>query len=782
MPAPGVTARSFRSAHWRAWFDHAGWIVAAGLIGATIAGVSALSRPNVYRAHTLVQIYPKDGDVGNARRSAPFDVGMLKSRAVVGPVVERLRLDISAEPVRAPLVGELAAHFAEPGRVRGPWPERLGYAWGGEQIDVRTFNVPTRWLEAPMTLEVLPENTYRLSLNGQTVLEGNVGERVEANGVTFQVARIAAQPGTRFTVTRHDTTATIDTVARDLRIDSEGGDATTTVRITWESPDRTAVAALINGIADSYISGQASLRRDESAATLAFLTGEMPRVKAELERAEAALTKYRSKAGSIQPSQDAQSYLNGSMDYQRQIAQLKLERTKLLQRFTEESNEVRTVDNQIQQMTRERRDMDTRLQTLSVSERESVALTRDVKVAEDMYMTLRNRVEQLSLAQLDVTQHTRVVDTALTPVTPVGMGSGPLTAGGGLLGMLFAMGFVSVRARVKPAIGSANDAETSLGLPMLGDVAYSREQAELEKLLESWSRPQDAIGAVARLQAPQPGRDLADISLLDDDAAERLLRLGLHDQFLLARNAPHSMAVEGLRSVRAALHFAMRGPGRDAAGRLQNVIAVSSPVAGAGKTFVSVNLAVLFAEAGQRVLLIDADLRRGRVSQWFDQPAGPGLAEVLSGTSNLPDAVRLTVVNGLSVLPAGMPPANPSELLMRPAFAECLRACAERFDLILIDTPPVMAVADATLVANIVGATLLVLRAESTLPSQVDETLKRLARADARMLGGILNGVTARRSNRLDFTSMNPYLGMPVMAQPAVKQIGHTVGAGDTKG
>jgi tyrosine-protein kinase Etk/Wzc len=757
MPAPGSGTTRKGGRHVRAWMDHAGWIVAAGVIGATIAAMVGISRPNLYDAHTLVQVSPKDA---SAAQRASFDAGMLRSRSVVGPVVERLRLYISAEPLRAPLLGGVAAHFAEPGKLRGPWPERLGYAWGGEQISIRTLDVPERLLNVPMTLEVLPGDAYRLTLDGELVTDGKIGSRVDENGVSMLVTRIDARAGTRFTVTRHDTAQTIDTVARELRIGSDGSDSST-VRIAWQDSDRTAVAALINGIADSYITGQAETRRDEAAATLAFLSGELPRVKDELERAEAALTRYRSRMGSLQPSQDAQSYLNSSIDYQKQIAQLKLDRTKLLQRFTEESNEVRTMDSQIQQLTRERRDLDTRMQTLSVSERESVALTRDVKVAEDMYMTLRNRLEQLSLAKLDSTRQTRVVDIALIPVAPVGVGTAPLTMGGGLLGVCLAMCVVSARQRMKPAVATANDAEETLGLPMLGDIAYSREQAELERLLTMNHR--DA-GAALALEAPEPGHAVAQLSAFGAGDAQTVLR-GLHDQYLLARNAPHSMAVEGLRSVRAALHFLRREGGN-------KVVAVTSPTAGAGKTFVSVNLAVLFAEAGQRVLLVDADLRRGRVSSWFDQPAGPGLAEMLAGRVALPDAARPTIVNGLSILPAGMPPANPSELLMRPAFAECLRACADRFDLVLIDTPPVLAVADATLVANIVGATLLVLRADSTLPSQVEETLKRLTRAGASLSGGILNGVMARRSNRVDFGTMNPYLGMPT-AVPVLKQIAH---------
>ncbi|WP_404995329.1 polysaccharide biosynthesis tyrosine autokinase [Cupriavidus pauculus] len=761
----------------RAMVDHAGWILATGAAGAALAWAIAVSQPAVYQASALVQVLqPREGGAAArgatsamnasnamnamAAQSVPLDVGMLRSRTVVAPVVERLRLDITAQPLRAPLVGGLAAHFATPGRLAGPWPAELGYAWGGEQIAVDRMTVPDRLINVPLTLEVLADNAYRLYDRDSELLAGTVGQTAQSNGVSLLVSRIDGRPGTRFVLTRHDMLQTVDNVAAALRIDMQPGDAGT-VSIAWRTADRTAAAALVNGITESFIGSQASQRRDDTAATLAFLSGEIPRVKTELERAEAALTRYRSKAGTMAPSQDAQSYLSGSMDYQRQIALLRLERTKLLQRFTEEANEVKTVDNQIQQLIRERRDMDSRFQNLSSTERESVGLTRDVKVAEDMYMTLRNKVEQLSLAQLDRTGQVRVLDSALVPIRPVGMGPWPATAMGGLMGLCLAMVCVSARQRFKPTLETVNDAELRLGLPMLGDVVYSQEQAALERLVDARAQAALSQVQVTGLLTQQPGHalvmqdELAEHKEDDLDGAERLLRLGLHDQFLLARNAPHSMAVEGLRSVRAALHFSLRAAP-------DKVVAVTSPTSGAGKTFASVNLAVLFAEAGQRVLLIDADLRRGKVGNWFDLPVDVGLAEVLAGHVPLSEAVQRTVVNGLSVLPAGIPPANPSELLMHPAMTACLQMCRERFDLVLVDTSPVLAVADATFVANLAGSTLLVLRADTTLPDQVDETLKRLARADARLLGGVLNGVRQKRSNQADFVNMNPYLGMPL--------------------
>jgi tyrosine-protein kinase Etk/Wzc len=406
--------------------------------------------------------------------------------------------------------------------------------------------------------------------------------------------------------------------------------------------------------------------------------------------------------------------------------------------------------------------MDARMQNLSMGERESVALTRDVKVAEDMYMTLRNKIEQLSLIQSDRSSQARVVDMAEASTTPSGVGPWPASVAGAMLGMCLAAGSIVLRRRMKPVVADANEAEERLGMAMLGDIAYSDEQVELERQAEL-NRRFGMAGMLGRrdeprLVAPQPGTAVAEpLSDAEGDLLAAHARPGLHDRFLLARRSPHAMAVEGLRSVRASLHFGLRGA-------QDNVVAITSPAPGAGKTFTAVNLAVLFAEAGQRVLLIDGDLRRGKVATWFDQPEEPGLSEVLAGRVQLAAAIQPTVVAGLSLLTAGRMPVNPSELLMLPTLNECLRLSKQRFDLVIVDTPPVLSVCDAMLVAGLAGSTLMVMRADQTLPSQVDDALKRLSRANARVAGGLINGVAQRRSNRAEFNTVNPYLGMPLPA------------------
>lgn len=769
-PAQGVAASVGNSVVTRALLDHLGWIVGATAVGAVLGAIVGLSSPNQYRAQALVQADGKDAavrSIGQTGQESRFDPTVLTSRTVVTPVVERLRLDIEATPRRAPFIGAAIAHFATPGKPRGTWPESLGYAWGGEKLVMETLAVPERLVDQPLLFEVLRDGRYRLSDGKNQILEGEVGEYAAGNGVEMRVARIDAAPGTRFTLVRHDLAHTADMIASRLSVEQESGNGTAgTVRLSWQYTDPQQAADLVNGVANSYIDGMTAQRRVDAAGSLAFLATELPRVQAELQRAEEALARYRTRTGSIAPSRDAQSVLNSSMEYQRQIAALRIERTRLLQRFTTDSNEVKTVDSQIVQMIRERQETDARLQSLSAAERESVSLARDVKVAEDMYMNLRSKVEQLSLLQADRSRQVRLVDGAIVAQSPVGPGPLPMTGVGALLGLCLSMAAVSARSRLKPSVATVAEAETALGMMMLGDIAYSTEQAELEREIDARRRAGIAAGFTAgktrRLDAPAPGASLVEVREGEGgDQTERHYHQGLHDHYLLSRRVPHSMAVEGLRSVRAAMHFTIQNAPN-------GVVAITSPAPGAGKTFVAVNLAVLFAEAGQRVLLIDADLRRGRVADWFDQPEGPGLAEVLAGRTPLAMAARPTVINGLHIVTRGTPPHNPSELLMSPLLGDALRFAGERFDLVIVDTPPVMAVADATLVGNLAGSTLMVVRAESTPPGHVDEALKRLARANSRLMGGVLNAVLPRRSNRYEFESVNPYLGMPKKPEPAL--------------
>jgi capsular exopolysaccharide synthesis family protein len=172
---------------------------------------------------------------------------------------------------------------------------------------------------------------------------------------------------------------------------------------------------------------------------------------------------------------------------------------------------------------------------------------------------------------------------------------------------------------------------------------------------------------------------------------------------------------------------------------------VTSTGPGEGKTMVASNLAMALARAGQRVLLIDADMRRPRVHEMFGRKREPGLSNVLVGNARLSEAVLEHPGSNLWVLPAGRIPPNAAELLGSTRFRDLLTAMGPRFDYIVIDTPPLMAVTDALLVSNLVTGVIYVVGNEMTSRHVARRTLEYLTHAKAHLIGAVLNRVNLDR-------------------------------------
>jgi capsular exopolysaccharide synthesis family protein len=165
-----------------------------------------------------------------------------------------------------------------------------------------------------------------------------------------------------------------------------------------------------------------------------------------------------------------------------------------------------------------------------------------------------------------------------------------------------------------------------------------------------------------------------------------------------------------------------------------------------GKSVVSSNIAISLALAGQRVLLIDADMRRPKLHELFGVAAEPGLSNVIVGNAKASDAVKRTTTANLWLMVAGKTPPNPAELLGSKRFKDFLTSLHEHFDWVIIDTPPVMAVTDASVLAHIATGVVFVVGAEMTGRGPAKAALEQLDAAKAKYLGGILNRVNVQRN------------------------------------
>ncbi|QBJ22824.1 GNVR domain-containing protein [Haematobacter massiliensis] len=258
-------------------------------------------------------------------------------------------------------------------------------------------------------------------------------------------------------------------------------------------------------------------------------------------------------------------------------------------------------------------------------------------MAQEIYTELLTRAQEVDVMRASTVGNVRIVDPAETQIRPVAPRKARVLALALLLGGMLGAGYVLLRNWLRKGIQSASDLE-DMGLTVFATINKSPDA----------ERPEGGRGG----RVP-----------------------------LLAATKPTDLAVEGLRSLRTGLHFGML----DAPSR---TLAITSTAPGAGKSFLSANFAVVSAQAGQSVCLIDADMRRGRLRRMFDVPRdAPGFADILTGQARLEDVLVPTGVQGLVFLPAGKFPPNPAELLLRPTLPALIRELDQRFDLSIFDCP-----------------------------------------------------------------------------------------------
>ncbi len=220
--------------------------------------------------------------------------------------------------------------------------------------------------------------------------------------------------------------------------------------------------------------------------------------------------------------------------------------------------------------------------------------------------------------------------------------------------------------------------------------------------------------------------------------------LGTHSKELVLSHHPLSVVNEAYRTLRTAILLSQ-------AGESPRTVLFTSAMGGEGKTATVVNTAIIFAQMGIKVLVIDADLRRPSCHKVLRSRNGTGLANLLTGQGELEEVIKPTAVNNLSLLSAGSVPPNPSELVGSKKMHESLISLQERYDYILIDSPPVMPVSDAVLLSTMVDGVVLVVGAQETPKNIVKTTISRLDYARAKILGTVLNRVNMHSREYEDY-------------------------------
>lgn len=697
--------------------DRKWWIIGTTALFFIVGAAYALLASPVYQAQSMVQVESKVPSIPGisdlASMGAPTsaaattEVALLTSRTVIGTAVDQLQLDTVITPRRFPLVGEYFARKFKPETPDAVAPPRFGassYGWGGEAVQIHRLDVPAQMIGAPLVLQAGASGSFVLyDGDGGEILRGQAGKAAEGRGVTLEVVALRANPDTQFDVVKLRRFDVVTRLQKNV-LAAEQGKESGILQLSYENEDPMLAEAVIARVADAYVRQNVERSSAEAASQLDFVREQLPVVRRQVEQAQVAMTAYQSKANSVDITMQTKGLLDQEVAVEASIQQLRLKQAEMDRSFTREHPAYRALLSQISSLEGRKVGFQRQVGQLPDTQQELLRLTRDLQVSNEMYTALLNQAQQLDVARAGAVGNVRIVDPAAVDIAhPVKPRKSLIVAIATLLGAFLATAFVFLQRMLNPGIEDPAVIE-ELGLPVYAAIPLS-----VSTTLPKLRKGKHGTRVVA------DGR-----------------------QHLLAVSSPADPTVEALRSLRTSLHFAMLEA-------KNNILTISGPRPGVGKTFVSSNLGAVIAQAGQRVLVIDADMRKGTLHKLLGISHQKGLSDVLGGKLAVEAAIHpVPGLDNMHYMVRGDIPPNPAELLMHPRFQQMLESLSAQYDLIIVDTPPILAVTDAALVATHAGSSLLVTRFGVNQAKEILLTLQRFEQNGVQIKGAIFNAVEKR--------------------------------------
>ena len=486
---------------------------------------------------------------------------------------------------------------------------------------------------------------------------------------------------------------------------SEKGKDSGIITLAYEHKSSTHAAKVLDKVADIYVRRNVERNSAEAKKSLDFLEVQLPEVKKQLEGSEQRFNDYQKQRKSVNITLETQAVLEQIVELDTTLQELDLKRLELSRKFKREHPAYQGVIKQIESIETEKKLLTSKISNLPETQQELLRLTRDVEVGNEIYMLLLSKTQELDIVRAGTVGNVRVVDVAAVDTTePVKPKKALIAIVATLLGGFLAVAIVLIQKAMHKGVEDPAEIE-ALGIPVYASVPHSDFQDKL-------------VGFTVKTKKNKVGKPKS----------------------ILALDNPADLAIEALRSLRTSLHFAMMES-------KNNIIAISGPSPGVGKSFISVNLAAVLAQSGKKVLIIDADMRKGYLQTQFGLKWDDGLSDYLSGRLNLEQVTKPTKVEGLSVITRGQIPPNPSELLMHSNFSKLVEEISASYDIVIIDTPPILAVTDPAIVSAHTGTTLLVARFGQNHLREIELTRNRFEQNGIDVKGLVFNGVVKKASN-----------------------------------
>lgn len=654
------------------------WIVLAFTFVGLLVGFFLMRwMRDVYSSDALLQL-----DVSSSKTSAMVDIGSIFEQE--SPAEAEIRLIKSRHVLMEVVTKENLNYSSSP---IGFW-NRLARKEG--RMELSLFSVPdaVKQESYEWIAETISPNEFRLySPLGGTLVEGSVGNtyRVPFAGdsLAICVSMMLAEPGQKFKLAELNVLEVAEGLKKSLNV-AEDGKKTNILTLSLENRYSDKAASILNAVIETYVRQNVEMRSAEAEKTLEFLEEQLPSIKAKLDSAEGALTNYRHEVGTVDLTAEAKVTLDRQVHLKAQLLAVEQQIQENARLYTEDHPTMQAILQQQSRLKREIAKEEALVKDLPTTQQEVIKLQQEVKINNELYTSILNNIQQLRVVRAGEIGNVRIVDKACIRAKPIKPRRKIILLGGMLGGFLLGCGLIFLqRMMYGNRVTSASEIERETNVSVFSKIAKTR---------------MDNIPSYR----------------------ERL--------FCLAAVAPENLSVEQLRLLRSALEFSFLDAGN-------KVLLVSGISPGAGKSFVSMNLAYLFAMMGKKVLLVDADLRKSRLSE----KKAAGLSDVLCGKSNLEDVVEKVCDGAFEFLPIGKRNNNPNELLSSKNFEEFIKHSKESYDVVLVDTPPINLVADAQSIARYVDFALLVLRYRMDSMENIKEALAALDIAGVQKRAFVLN-------------------------------------------
>ena len=659
--------------------------------------------PDTYAVDALVQVEDSKGasaallgdlsSMMDQKSPAQAEIEILKSRLVLGTVIDRLHLDLKISATD----DSFWNHLSKRHQYDVVYSQQsVRFKDNQKSFDVREFDIPSVFKDKALLLS-FKQGKYSLTntATDQVIFSAplNQSSTLQSEYGLWKVAIYSQdQFDRRYMLQKQTLPAAMQSLLGNYSV-AEKGKLTGVLGLNYQGHDKQHITQVLNAVLVAYNQQNIERRSAETAQTLGFLEAQLPKLKQQLDVAEREFNRFREKYNTVDVTKESELYLTQSVALETQKSELEQRVAEASAKYTAEHPVMQQMQAQVAAINKRIAALNGTLKRLPELQRQYLQLFREIEVKQQLYTGLLNSYQQLQISKAGEIGNVRIIDTAVEPIEPIKPKKLQILVLALFLGAFLGTLLALLRNMLRSGIKDSSQIENELDLPVYATVPRSPIQE-------------------SRVQLLKKKKNIPILAVKNSD----------------------DIAIESLRSMRTAIHFALSSA-------KNNIIMISGPAPELGKSFISINLATILAQSQKRVLLIDADLRRGYMHKYLNYDAQPGLAEYLNGQQPLENIVRSTEVENLSIMSRGKSPSNPSELLGTAKFAEMLQDLSSQYDHILIDTPPVLAVTDGIIISQYAGVNLVIARYAKTQMKELELTINRFEQAGVKVNGFILNDI-----------------------------------------